>query len=220
MHIPDGLLSTGTAAGAWVVSGATVAYAVHKARGAIDQHRSLLMGVGAAFVFAAQMFNFPIAGGTSGHLVGGALLTILMGPWQAMLVLTSVLIVQALVFQDGGLLALGANVLNMAVISPLVAFAVYGAARRLIKEAKWRLMIGGFAASWLSIVLAAFAASIELSVSGTLAFVVVAPAMVLVHMLIGIGEGLITVAVLVFIRAVRPDLLSADQSGIAAEASS
>ena len=134
-----------------------------------------------------------------------------MGPWAASLVLTSVLVVQALLFQDGGLLALGANILNMAVIGVWVGWLVYSTLRKLLGDRTWSTLVSGFAAGWLSVVIASLAAAVELAVSGTAPWGVVLPAMGLVHMLIGIGEGLITVGVMSFLRAVRPDLLALRQ---------
>ncbi|MGQ9517929.1 MAG: energy-coupling factor ABC transporter permease [Anaerolineae bacterium] len=208
MHIPDGFLSTGTAVATWAVSAGGLGYAVKRVNRELGERQVPMMGVTAAFIFAAQMLNFTVAGGTSGHLLGGALAAILLGPWPAMLVLTSVLVVQALLFQDGGLLALGANILNMAVIGVLVGWVVYVGLRRLLGEKTWATMVSGFAAAWLSVVIAALACAVELALSGTSPWQVALPAMGLVHMLIGIGEGLITVAVLAFLRATRPDLLS------------
>jgi len=212
MHIPDGFVNTGTSVAAWVASAGGVGYAVRRVNQELDERQVPLMGVTAAFIFAAQMMNFTVAGGTSGHLLGGALAAILLGPWAGMLVLTTVLAVQALLFQDGGLLALGLNVLNMAVIGVLVGWLVYSGLRRLLGQKTWTTMVSGFAAAWLSVVIASLAASIELAVSGTSPLAVVLPAMGLVHVLIGIGEGLITVGVLAFLRATRPDLLAMRQA--------
>jgi cobalt/nickel transport system permease protein len=207
MHIPDGFISTGTAAATWLASAGSVGYAVRRVNRELNERQIPLMGVTAAFVFAAQMMNFTVAGGTSGHLLGGALVAILLGPWAGMLVLTSVLAVQALLFQDGGLLALGANVFNMAVVGVLVAWVVYTTLRRLLGDRTWATMVSGFAAAWLSVFVASLVAAAELAISGTSPWLVALPAMGLVHALIGIGEGLITVGVLAFLRVARPDLL-------------
>ncbi len=208
MHIPDGFVSTGTAAATWLASAGSIGYAVRRVNQKLNERQVPLMGVTAAFIFAAQMMNFTVAGGTSGHLLGGALAAILLGPWAAMLVLTSVLAVQALLFQDGGLLALGANVFNMAVLGVLVGWLAYTALRRLLGESSRALLIGGFAAAWLSVMVASLVAAVELAISGTSPWTVALPAMGLVHVLIGVGEGLITVGVLAFLRAARPDLLA------------
>lgn len=211
MHIPDGFLSTGTAAATWLASAGSVGYAVRRVNQELNERQIPLMGVTAAFIFAAQMMNFAVAGGTSGHLLGGALAAILLGPWAGMLVLTSVLVVQALLFQDGGLLALGANVFNMAVVGVLVGWVVYTTLRRMLGDRTWTTMVSGFAAAWLSVFVASLVAAAELAISGTSPWVVALPAMGLVHALIGIGEGLITVGVLAFLRVARPDLLALRQ---------
>jgi cobalt/nickel transport system permease protein len=149
-----------------------------------------------------------VAGGTSGHLLGGALAAILLGPWAGMLTITSVLAIQALLFQDGGLLALGANIFNMAVVGVLLAWVVYTSVKRLLGSRGWAQLAAGFAAAWLSVVVASLVAAVELGISGASPWAVVLPAMGGVHALIGIGEGLITVAVLSFLRVTRPDLLT------------
>jgi cobalt/nickel transport system permease protein len=208
MHIPDGFINTGTAAITWVASVGSLSYAVRRVNRELNERQVPLMGVTAAFIFAAQMMNFTVVGGTSGHLLGGALAAILLGPWAGMLVLTSVLAVQALLFQDGGLLALGANVLNMAVVGVLVGWLVYNGLKRLLGDHTWTTLASGFAAAWLSVEIAALVAAAELAISGTLAWQVSVPAMGSVHALIGIGEGVITLGVLAFLRAARPDLLA------------
>ncbi len=207
MHIPDGFLNPATLAATWVASSGSVGYGVHRLRRELDERQVPLMGVTAAFIFAAQMMNFTVAGGTSGHLLGGALAAILLGPWAAMLALTSVLAVQALVFQDGGLLALGANIWNMAVVGVLVAWAVYRALARLWGQKTWGQALAAFLAAWTSVFVASLMASVELALSGASPWRVVLPAMGGVHALIGIGEGIITLATLALVRAVRPDLL-------------
>ena len=213
MHIPDGFLSTGTSVATWAASAGGVGYAVRRVNRELGERQVPLMGVTAAFVFAAQMMNFAVAGGTSGHLLGGALAAILLGPWAGVLVLTSVLAVQALLFQDGGLLALGANVFNMAIVGVLVGWLAYTTLRRLLgdKQRAWTTMVSGFAAAWLSVFVASLVAAAELALSGTSPWAVALPMMGGVHMLIGIGEGLITVGVLAFLQAARPDLLALHQ---------
>jgi len=207
MHIPDGLLNVATAAAAYGVSGVSVAYAARRSSRALDERQVPLMGVSAAFVFAAQMLNFPVAAGTSGHLLGGALVAILLGPWAGMLVMTTVVGLQALIYQDGGLLALGANVLNMAVVGVLVGHLTYSLLQRLLKKGRLALYAGGFAAAWLSVVVASLMAAVELAASDVVPLGLALSAMGGVHALIGAGEGLITVGVLAFISAARPDLL-------------
>ena len=211
MHIPDGFVSTGTAAATWLASAGSLGYAVRRVNQELNERQVPLMGVTAAFIFAAQMMNFTVVGGTSGHLLGGALAAILLGPWAAMLVLTSVLAVQALIFQDGGLLALGANVFNMAVVGVLVGWVAYTALRRLLGDSRRIMILAGFAAGWLSVFVASLVAAVELVISGTSPWAVALPAMGLVHALIGVGEGLITVGVLAFLQATRPDLLASSR---------
>lgn len=206
MHIPDGFINVGTAVATYAVSAGAIVYSVRQTNRQFDERRVPLMGVMAAFIFAAQMINFKVAAGTSGHLLGGALVAILLGPWAGTLVLTAVLMVQALIFQDGGLLALGANVFNMAVVGVWSAYAMYTLLRRLFPGPRgtWA---SGFVSAWASVVLASLCAAIELAISGISPLGVVVPAMGLVHTLIGIGEGLITTGVLAFLATTRKDLL-------------
>ena len=207
MHIPDGFVNIPVAAATYVASGGSLAYAVRRTNEELGEKQVPLMGVMGAFIFAAQMLNFPVAGGTSGHLIGGALATILLGPWAGMLIMASVLVVQALIFQDGGLVALGANVFNMGVVACLVGHYIFTWLKRLLGEGTQGTVISGFVAAWASVVAAAIVCALELAISGTSALAVALPAMTLVYVLIGIGEGLITVAVLAFLAATRRDLL-------------
>lgn len=207
LHIPDGFLSIAIALITWLVALGLNALAVQRTQLALDERKIPLMGVMAAFIFAAQMINFPVAGGTSGHLLGGALAAITLGPWPAMLVMTSVIAVQALLFQDGGLVAMGANILNMGLLTVLIGYGLYRVAAGQPRGV--RLGLAGVAA-WLSVMAAALATSLQLWLSGTSALEVVVPALLGVHALIGIGEALITVAALAFILRTRPDLIEAD----------
>ncbi len=216
LHIPDGFLSPGVYVICWAIAATTVGIALQRTGREMGERQIPLMGVLAAFIFAAQMLNFPVAGGTSGHLIGGALAAILLGPWAAILVMTSVVGLQALLFQDGGLLVLGANILNMAVIASTVAYATFTGVRRLINDERLGTLAGGFAGAWFSVVLAAAATALQLAFSGTSAFNVAMPAMLGVHLLIGIGEGLITVGALAFVLATRRDLLAAGDTGASA----
>lgn len=209
MHIPDGFLSLFIAVLCWLLAVAGVGLALWRSRRDLGQRQAPLMGVLAAFIFAAQMLNFPVAGGTSGHLIGGTLAAALLGPWAGILTMTTVVAIQALLFQDGGLLAMGANILNMAVIATLVGYGVYRGVRLLAGERRWGPLAGGFAGAWASVVLAAVATAVQLGFSGTSAIGVALPAMAGVHMLIGIGEGLITVGALALVGQVRPDLARA-----------
>src|SRR5512136_1985041 len=157
MHIPDGFLSVPVALVMWVFSIIVVGYALRRANRDLGERQVPVMGVLAAAIFAGQMLNFSVTGGTSGHLLGAALATILLGPWAAVLVLTTVVGVQALIFQDGGLMAMGANIFNMGVIGVTVAYMAYQTVRRLSGEHKWGIFAGGFLAGWLSVEISALA---------------------------------------------------------------
>jgi len=205
MHIPDGFLDARTWLSLGAVSGAFIAISVVRANKKLGEKHIPLMGIMSAFIFAAQMLNFPVAGGTSGHFMGSVLAAILLGPFAAILIMTTVLIVQCLVFADGGLTTLGANIFNMAVIGSLIGYLIY------LGISKINRVVGVFIAAWLSIVLAATACALELAISGTSPLNVVLPAMASVHALIGLGEGLITTAVVTFILKTRPDLLELEK---------
>lgn len=206
LHIPDGFLSPVIALLCWALAVILLGVAVRKTQSTLGERQVPLMGVMAAFIFAAQMINFPVAGGTSGHLLGGALAAIVLGPWAGMLVMASVVIVQGLLFQDGGLLVMGANILNMGLLTALIGYGLY---RGVAGQSRGtRLVVAGVAA-WLSVMAAALATSLQLWLSGTSALRIVVPAMLGVHALIGIGEALITVAALTFVTQTRPDLLEA-----------
>ena len=204
LHIPDGFLNITISIIFWVLTIIFVGIAVRKTRGQFGERQIPLMGVMAAFIFAAQMINFPVAGGTSGHLLGGALAAIVLGPWAGMLVMTTVVGVQALVFQDGGLLVMGANIFNMGLVTALIGYGIYRGAQEHSRSVK--LAAAGIAA-WLSVVAGALLTAIQLWLSGISTIRVVFPAMLGVHVLIGVGEALITVAALTLILQTRPDLL-------------
>jgi len=207
MHIPDGFLSVLVSVVMWIVSVGIIAVAIRKLNSSLSEKDIPLMGVMAAAIFAGQMLNFTVVGGTSGHLLGAALATILLGPWAAVIVMTTVVGTQALIFQDGGLLALGANIFNMAIIGVFVSYGVNQILRRWLGEDLKSVMIRGFAAAWSSIFIASLAAALELAISGTSPGNIAVPAMAGIHALIGIGEGLITLGALSFIFAARRDLL-------------
>jgi cobalt/nickel transport system permease protein len=207
MHIPDGFLSLLVSVICWVLAVVGVGIALWRSGKALGERQVPLMGVLAAFIFAAQMLNFTVAGGTSGHLIGGALAAILVGPWAGILTMTTVVAIQALLFQDGGLLVMGANILNMGIISTLVGYGVYRGVMALARGRRWGLFVGGFTAAWGSVVISSVATAIQLAFSGTSPLGVALPAMAGVHVLIGIGEGLITVGALAFVAAARRDLL-------------
>lgn len=209
MHIPDGFLSLVVSLLLWAVSIVVVAYALRRVGKDLNERQVPLMGVLAAAIFAGQMLNFTVAGGTSGHLMGAAIATILLGPWAAIVVMTCVVSIQALIFQDGGLIVLGANIFNMGIVGVAVSYMAYTAIMRVARGARWGVFVGGFSAAWLSVFVAALGVALELAISGISPANVAIPAMAAVHALIGIGEGLITVGALGFVYAARPDLLSA-----------
>jgi cobalt/nickel transport system permease protein len=185
-----------------------VGYAVRRVNRDLDDSRLPLMGVMSAATFAGQMLNFSVTGGTSGHLVGAALSAIVLGPWAGLVVMVCVVATQALLFQDGGLLALGANIVNMGVIGVAVGYATYLTVRKLAGERDWSVYAAGFLAGWLSIVAAAVASALQLALSGTSPANIAVPAMAGIHTLIGAGEGLITAGGLALLCAARPGLLS------------
>jgi cobalt/nickel transport system permease protein len=207
MHIPDGFVDIPTAVTTGGVSLGAVAFSLRRTRKNLGERTIPLLGVTAAFIFAAQMLNFPVAGGTSGHFLGAMFAVALMGPWAASIVLTVVLIVQALAMADGGITALGANVLNMAVVAVFSGFALLWLLKRLLPRTLTGYLVSVAVASWVSVVLASGAASLELAVSGTVPLGVALPAMVSVHMIIGLGEALITTALVAAVLATRPDLV-------------
>jgi cobalt/nickel transport system permease protein len=207
MHAADRFLTVPVSLLMWTVTIVVIAISVRKTNQTIDERSVPLMGVMAAFIFAAQMFNFQVAGGTSGHLLGGVLVAVLLGPWAGTLVMASVIAVQALLFSDGGLVVMGANIFNMGVVGTIGGFAIYmGLCRMLGGEDRARIPASAIA-GWLAVVLASIAMSLELIVSGTSPAEIVLPAMLGVHVFIGIGEALITAAALAFIAATRKDLL-------------
>ncbi len=207
MHIPDGFLSVPVATVMYVITAIIVGAAVRQTNRHLKESTAPLMGVLAAFIFAAQMMNFPVAGGTSGHMLGGALAAILVGPWAAVLIMTTVIGVQALIFQDGGLAALGANIFNMGILTAFTGYAVYRTVVGLLRGTRASMLIGSFAAAWISVMMAALLTSAQLAISETSPWSVVLPAMLGVHVLIGIGEGLITAGAVGLVLSARPDLL-------------
>jgi len=204
MHIPDGFLSPEVALACAVPAVLCVGVGLRRANVELDERRVPLLGVTAAFVFAAQMLNFPVAGGTSGHFLGAALAAILLGPWLACLTMAVVIGVQALVFADGGITALGANVLNMGVIGALFVGGLMYAARAV---APTRILAISAVGAWLAVMLGATATAFELALSGTVPLHTVLPAMLGTHALIGAGEAVITVAAVSAVLATRPDLI-------------
>ncbi len=207
MHIPDGFLNLPTIALTWMVSLSLIALALKRVRTEYQDRAVPLMGLCAAFIFAAQMINFPIPGGTSGHLLGGTLAGALLGPWAGSLVMSVVFIVQGLVFQDGGITVMGANIFNMGLIGTFGGYYLFQTLRNAIGRDKLQgVVIGSAVAAWTSVVVASTVCAIGLAASGTVPLTVALGAMVGWHVLIGVGEALITVATVTFIWRTRPDL--------------
>ncbi|MDD5084828.1 MAG: energy-coupling factor ABC transporter permease [Candidatus Omnitrophica bacterium] len=207
MHIPDGFLNAPTWIGSGIVSLAGLGFILGKIREKLRDKTVALMGVMSAFVFAAQMINFPIAAGTSGHLLGGVLAAVLLGPLPAVIVITVVLVVQCLVFQDGGVTALGANVLNMAFVGTLLGYGVFSIVRRIFRTPAG-FLLAVFLGAWFSVVAGAATCSVELWLSGLVPLGLSLGMMAGVHALIGIGEGIITCLVVSFVLKARPDLVA------------
>jgi cobalt/nickel transport system permease protein len=212
MHIPDGFLDGKTAIASAAIATVGLGVAVRHVKQTLTARRVPLIGLAAAFVFAAQMLNFPVVGGTSGHLMGAVLTAVILGPSAAVIVMSSVLILQCLMFADGGITALGANIFNMALVAPLIGYAIYRLVCRTLGDT-FRAKLTGIAfASWCSTVVAAVACAGELALSGTARWNVVITAMAGIHAIIGLGEALITTLVIVSIARLRPDLLE-DSAG-------
>jgi len=207
MHIPDGFLTANAWAPLWMVSAAGLWVCVRKVTQVLKDKMIPLMGVMSAFIFAAQMLNFPVMGGTSGHLLGGVLAAVFLGPYAAALCLACVLIVQCLIFQDGGLTALGANIFNMSIVGTMAGYVVYRITSGILGRSNKGILIGSAVAGWFSVVLASSFCAFELTFSGTSPLKVAFPAMAGVHAVIGIGEAVITVMVVGFVLKVRPDLI-------------
>jgi len=208
LHVPDGFLSGGVAAACGLVAIAAVAYALRVADRDLDEARVPLLGVLAAFIFAAQMLNFPVAGGTSGHVLGATLAAVLLGPWIACLVMAVVIATQAFAFADGGVSALGANVVNMGVLGALLAGFALRAGLRVLPDTRAAFLGLVAAVSWLAVMAGAAAASAELALSDTVPLGAALPAMLGVHALIGIGEAVVTAAAVGAVLSARPDLIA------------
>lgn len=204
MHIPDNFLDLKTVAVTTALAGAAVGMALRQTRKELPPARVPLLGLSAAFVFAAQMLNFPILAGTSGHLAGGVLVASLLGPAAAVVVMTAVLIVQCLLFSDGGLTTLGANILNLGVIGAVGGWLAARVVARSVPGPAGRVAGVAFG-GWFSMVLAATACALQLAWSGTVRLELVLPAMVAVHAVIGLAEGLISALVLTAVVRLRPE---------------
>ena len=206
MHIPDGIMAPAVIAAGWVVTVVAVSLAVRRAGRGLDEDALPTVALFAAGIFVAQLLNFPVAGGTTGHLVGAALAAILLGPAASVVAFTVILVIQALLFGDGGLLALGLNLLNMGVIGSLSAWAVY----RVLGG--WNRRAAAFAAAWISVFLGAMMAAVELAISYSLSPgygvppLIAFSAMGFYHAFIATGEGILTVGILAYLARVAPEL--------------
>jgi len=203
MHIPDGYLDWWICIFMYGISGAIIAYSIKKVKGGIDGSKIPLVGVVAAGIFAAQMLNWPIPGGTSAHFVGGTLAAILLGPYAGMLAMASVIILQCLIFGDGGISALGANIFNMAIVAVFVGYGVYELLRKYDKK------VASFFAGWIGIWIAAIACGIEIGISSIFAYKIgiTVPVMAVWHGVLGIIEGIITMAVVTYIISYHPEIV-------------
>ena len=210
MHIPDGFFDAPTSAGAALIAASAVGASLKLSKGKMESEVAPVAGLTAVFIFAAQMINFPVALGTSGHLIGGALAAILIGPWAAMLAMTVVLAVQALVFADGGLTALGLNILNMGVITVLVGYLVFTVAMRLLPKNRVGILTAVALAAFIAVPASSTGFVIEYAIGGTASFELrdVFFAVTGVHLLIGLGEALISVLVVSAVLAARADLVT------------
>ncbi len=211
MHIPDGFLDLKTCAGAFAVAGAGLGVALRRVHARWNDRTVPLMGVMAAFLFAGQMVNFPVAGGTSGHLLGSVLAAVFLGPDGAAVVMATVLFVQCFLFQDGGVTALGANMLNLSLLAVATGYAMFRLCRKVFQGSRG-LAISAAIGSWFSVVAASIGCALELAASGTVPLAAALPAMVLTHVVIGLGEALITGIIVSFVVKVRPDLFYDPQS--------
>ncbi|MEV4380346.1 energy-coupling factor ABC transporter permease [Streptosporangium sp. NPDC049644] len=208
MHVPDGFFNAAVSLSAGVVAAAGVAVCLRGARRELDDRTAPMAGLVAAFVFAVQMLNFPVAAGTSGHLLGGALAAILVGPYTAVLCVAVVLLVQGFFFADGGLTALGVNITLMGVVAVLVGWGVFRLITRSVRG-RGAVVAASFVAALVSVPATALAFTLLFWIGGTAPIEIgtVAAAMGGVHLLIGIGEGLITAVTVSTVLAIRPDLV-------------
>ncbi|MFE2536720.1 energy-coupling factor ABC transporter permease [Streptomyces sp. NPDC059371] len=209
MHVPDGFINAPVSAVTGVAAAGAVAVSLRGARRELDERTAPLAGLVAAFIFAVQMLNFPVAAGTSGHLLGGALAAILVGPFTGVLCVSVVLLMQGILFADGGLTALGVNITDMAIVTTVVAYAVFRGLVKVLPRTRRSVTVASFVAALLSVPAAAVAFTLIYAVGGTtdIALPKVATAMVGVHVLIGIGEAVITALTVGAVIAVRPDLV-------------
>jgi cobalt/nickel transport system permease protein len=207
LHIPDGFLNLPVIFITWALAIGLLSLALKQVETEYQERTVPLMGVCAAFIFAAQMINFPIPGGSSGHLLGGTLAGVLLGPWAGSLVMSVVFMVQSLIFQDGGIMVMGANIVNMGLIGTFLGYYLFRTVRNLLGRNQLKGMVVATAiASWLSVVVASVVCAIQLAISGTVPLTIALVSMLGWHFMIGLGEALITVSTVTFIWRTRPDL--------------
>jgi cobalt/nickel transport system permease protein len=217
MHIPDGVLDPSVAVVTGLVGAGGLLFGLRQLERRLGERTPVLMGMMSAFVFAAQMVNFPVGPGVSGHLLGGVLASVLLGPWAGAVVIAAVLLVQCFLFGDGGMTALGANFVNMGLIGAGAGYAIYAPLRRWIGGSKG-VLIAAMVAAWFSVLLASGAFAVELAASGRRAdFFRVLCWMVLVHAAIAVGEAVITGLVVRFLLVRRPDLFESPDATVAEE---
>jgi cobalt/nickel transport system permease protein len=209
MHIPDGFIDLPTSAVVGLLAVGGTAIALKKAKNELDDRTAPMAGLTAVFIFAVQMLNFPVAAGTSGHLLGGALATVLVGPYAASLALTVVLGIQALLFADGGLSALGLNIFNMSIVGVATSYLVFIIAKKILPKVRGSIPLAAGIAAFISVPVAATGFAIQYAIggTGTAPASTVFAAMFSTHVLIGIGEALITVLTVTAIMATRSDLV-------------
>lgn len=209
MHIPDGFIDIPTSASFGVLAVAGTAVALKKARTELDDRTAPMAGLTAVFIFAVQMLNFPVAAGTSGHLLGGALATVLVGPYAASLAVTVVLGVQALMFADGGLSALGLNIFNLSIVAVLASHIFFVTAKKFLPKSRGSIPVAAAIAALISVPVSATAFSLQYALggTGTAPASTVFAAMFSTHILIGIGEALITMLTVSAIISTRSDLV-------------
>jgi cobalt/nickel transport system permease protein len=209
MHIPDGFIDLKTSAAVATAGAVGVGLALKGAKRQLTEKSAPLAGLTAVFVFAVQMLNFPVAAGTSGHLLGGALAAVLVGPYAATLAITVVLIIQAFLFADGGLTALGLNLFNMSIIGVWVGYGVFLLVRKVLPQSKSSVAISAAVAGFISVPAAAAGFVFEYAIGSTATYETstVLTAMISTHVLIGIGEAIITFLTVSAVLASRSDLV-------------
>ncbi len=201
LHIPDGFLDLKTSITTYLISGVSISMALKQLNKNFEEKNIPTLGLLGAFIFAAQMINLPIAGGTSGHLMGGVLAMLIAGPWAAVVVISTILFIQAIIFMDGGIIVLGANILNMAVVQVFLGYFIFYKSKRIVSSYKIRT----FLAAFLSMEISAALVALELAFSQTITLSKVLPAMLGWHFLIGILEGIITLIIIIYLKKVAPD---------------